>query len=374
MATHYANGKTTTSGLVFMYDTVDKENCYKGEPTTNLVPNADIMSSWTTYYRTLALSTFTTEFGTTGYRFVNQPSWNGIYRSFNLVNTGLYTFSAWFRYNGGSVDNNGATVYISNYGGGDTAAGLDKSKIGVWQRVTFTVNVTSPSNVLFLLISYGGVDSGTPVPDFSSWEVTMPQIELNSHATPFVNGTRSSTQGLLDLTNRNTINLSNVSFDANAQITFDGTNDYVDCGNLSISAGKITVNAWVKLDAFTSPASHIVDSALNGWHLSVLSNGIPYFWNGITYHTTGTPLILNTWYMLTGVQSTTLDIYVNGVLANSIASDVNVTSNNVWIGAWQSGTRPFNGKILNTQIYNRALNASEILQNYNATKSRFNLA
>ncbi len=357
-----------------MYDTVDKENCYKGEPTTNLVPNADIMSSWTTYYRTLALSTFTTEFGTTGYRFVNQPSWNGIYRSFNLVNTGLYTFSAWFRYNGGSVDNNGATVYISNYGGGDTAAGLDKSKIGVWQRVTFTVNVTSPSNVLFLLISYGGVDSGTPVPDFSSWEVTMPQIELNSHATPFVNGTRSSTQGLLDLTNRNTINLSNVSFDANAQITFDGTNDYVDCGNLSISAGKITVNAWVKLDAFTSPASHIVDSALNGWHLSVLSNGIPYFWNGITYHTTGTPLILNTWYMLTGVQSTTLDIYVNGVLANSIASDVNVTSNNVWIGAWQSGTRPFNGKILNTQIYNRALNASEILQNYNATKSRFNLA
>jgi hypothetical protein len=33
----------------------------------------------------------------------------------------------------------------------------------------------------------------------------------------------------------------------------------------------------------------------------------------------------------------------------------------------------FNGKISNTKIYNRTLSASEILQNYNATKSRFGL-
>ena len=33
----------------------------------------------------------------------------------------------------------------------------------------------------------------------------------------------------------------------------------------------------------------------------------------------------------------------------------------------------FNGRIALTQIYNRALSASEIEQNYNAQKSRFNL-
>jgi hypothetical protein len=33
----------------------------------------------------------------------------------------------------------------------------------------------------------------------------------------------------------------------------------------------------------------------------------------------------------------------------------------------------FNGKIANLTYYNRALSASEVLQNYNATKARFGL-
>jgi hypothetical protein len=36
-------------------------------------------------------------------------------------------------------------------------------------------------------------------------------------------------------------------------------------------------------------------------------------------------------------------------------------------------TRTMNGKIGNAQIYNRALSATEIEQNYNALKSRFGL-
>ena len=40
-----------------------------------------------------------------------------------------------------------------------------------------------------------------------------------------------------------------------------------------------------------------------------------------------------------------------------------------------SGSRGYyyNGSIANVQIYNRALSAAEILQNYNATKWRFGL-
>ena len=33
----------------------------------------------------------------------------------------------------------------------------------------------------------------------------------------------------------------------------------------------------------------------------------------------------------------------------------------------------FNGNVYSTKIYNRALTATEVLQNYNATKSRFGL-
>jgi hypothetical protein len=152
----------------------------------------------------------------------------------------------------------------------------------------------------------------------------------------------------------------------NGWFQFDGVDDYVNCGNPSISAGKITVSALVNLNTFSNPggSSHVVDSNSNSWHLAVLTNGVPYFWNGTTYHTTGTPLSTGRWYMLTGVQGTTLDVYVNGELNNSLNSNVNVTTDNVWIGAWALANRFLNGQVSNTQIYPRALSQSEIKQNY----------
>ena len=200
-----------TNGLAFYYDMANNQKSWKGAPITNSVPSADTMTGWSNYYRTLASSTFTTEFGTTGYRFINQPSWNGVARGITIPSTGTYTFSAWFRYIGGSAANNGATVYISGWGGGDSAVGVNKSIIGFWQRISITLNCTNTS-MTFYMISFGGTDNGTGNPDFSSWEVTMPQVEPGSFATPFVNGTRSNTQAVLDLTNRSTNTTNNHRF------------------------------------------------------------------------------------------------------------------------------------------------------------------
>jgi hypothetical protein len=155
-------------------------------------------------------------------------------------------------------------------------------------------------------------------------------------------------------------------------IVFDGTDDYVNCGTPSISVGKITVNAWVKINA-GSLFQHIVDSQSTSWHLAILDSNRPYFFNGSTFHTNATLLTVGQWYMLTGVQGTTLDIYINGVLGQSIASNVNVTTYNVNLGRFQDGSRPFNGNISTTQIYNRALTAAEIQQNYNALRGRFGI-
>jgi len=54
-----------------------------------------------------------------------------------------------------------------------------------------------------------------------------PQVELTTHATTFVHGTRSSTQSLIDLTKTTDIDVSNVSFDSNGLPTFDGTDDKI---------------------------------------------------------------------------------------------------------------------------------------------------
>lgn len=377
------------NGLVLSYDAANIKS-FRGEPTINLIPNADIMTNWITYYRTQSLSTFTTEFGTIGYRFIRQPSWNGIFQGFNLVNTGVYTFSARFKYLGGSVNNNGATVYISNYGGGDTAAGLDKSKIGVWQKISHTVNVTSPSNVLFSLISYGGIDNGTGDPDFSSWEVTQPQIEFKPYSTPFVNGTRGSTVatggGLIDQSgNANNGELINgVTFDSNnlGSLVFDGIDDTI-LTNVSTFGNNTTWIAWVNR------------TSTPNYYNMFMGRILPYFGvtsdNGIIFSNiiggsqqtvfASSVSSSNNWLHLSFTTqfdgtNTTMRIYLNG---NLVASNTfsgaqgNGGLGFFEIGDGQSGTSwyPFNGKISTVKIYNKTLDISEIQQNYNATKSRY---
>lgn len=162
------------------------------------------------------------------------------------------------------------------------------------------------------------------------------------------------------------------NFDAGnkGSLTFDGSNEYVDCGYPSISVGKLTVNAWIKLNA-GNIFQHLVDSSSNSWHLALLNNNKPYFYNGATLHTLTETLSTNTWYMITGVQGSTLDLHVNGVLSQSISSNVNLTTNNIHIGRWQNGGRNFNGKMSNISIYNRALTADEVRRNYEATVGRY---
>ena len=151
-----------------------------------------------------------------------------------------------------------------------------------------------------------------------------------------------------DLAGNNDATLTNgPTFDSgnSGSFVFDGIDDYADSGNPSISDGKLTVNAWIKISA-GSIYQHIVDSSSNSWHLAILNTNKPYFYNGSTFHTAALTLTVGEWYMLTGVQGTTLDVYVNGGLSQSIASNVNVTTNNVYIGRWQSpNPRPYAGSI-----------------------------
>jgi hypothetical protein len=60
--------------------------------------------------------------------------------------------------------------------------------------------------------------------------------------------------------------------------------------------------------------------------LAILNSNRPYFYNGSAYHTGAPAINVGQWYMITGVQGTTLDIYINGVLGQSIASNINVTT------------------------------------------------
>jgi hypothetical protein len=73
-------------------------------------------------------------------------------------------------------------------------------------------------------------------------------------------------------------------------------------------------------------------------------------------------------------------IYLNGILAgqNTLGVDTNIDLSNRFLAIGARNLEGaissyFSGNISQVQIYNRALSASEVQQNYNAQKSRFNL-
>lgn len=375
------------SSLIFYYDT-DNSKSYVGEPTTNLVTNSiNFNGGWAAYYNGND-GMFLTDLGTMGYRMSNQPAWNGIYMNFNLVNSGTYTFSAKIKYWNSIGGCNGGTVYVSNYGAGDVSSAANTSIIGEWQKLSVTVSISSPTNVYFYLISFGGTYPATT--NGSSWEVTQPQIELNSHSTSFTQGTRSFTQGLLTLSGTASLDLTNMTYDSSSIPTFNGTSSYISSPhNVNFNILPITIESYVYwtggsgLDILNKYYS----GSLNGYRVGISSGGVVviyYFRDGSNYidYAAGVGSVsTNTWYHIVVTFSTIGAVfYINGVVVGTKSWIIGTpgpptTAQQIEIGRYPPSVQNafFNGKIALVKIYNKALTSTEVLQNFSATRNRFNI-
>jgi hypothetical protein len=91
---------------------------------------------------------------------------------------------------------------------------------------------------------------------------------------------------------------------------------------------------------------------------------------------------IGTWYQIvyvfTNGGTKTLQTFVNGVsigtVNHNLASILN-TSNPLYIGSYNGGefSQWFDGRIGITRIYNAALTSSQVLENFNADKSKYGL-
>ena len=79
------------------------------------------------------------------------------------------------------------------------------------------------------------------------------------------------------------------------------------------------------------------------------------------------------YYVCVTYSSSGVKIYVNGVLEGTSSSLLGgvVFESNTRIGYTGINTGFFDGNIANARIYNTALTAAQVLQNYNAQKNRF---
>ena len=194
--------------------------------------------------------------------------------------------------------------------------------------------------------------------------------------------------------NNNSGSLTNgptFSNDNKGVIVFDGTNDYVSIPyNSGLIPNNLTLSVWINRTSAVYYAHFIgIPVSNTTWTSPYTSYGIEYigttdtisFITGYTDnnfdYTNVTSFGNGVWFHFTATyDKSNVKIYINGTLQTTRAEPrtLYASTANFYIGSNNTTSEyPFNGKIANTLLYNRSLSATEVLQNYNATKTRFGL-
>jgi hypothetical protein len=161
-------------------------------------------------------------------------------------------------------------------------------------------------------------------------------------------------------------------------IVFDGVNDAIVLPAITPTP-TATFNAWIYINGTHGNYGAIFSNWGGGGNAYFIgtppnSTSIDVYINGVLPYTIS-PLSANTWNMLTiSHTADTAVAYINGVQTNTASSTLNSATNVSSIGFDTSRNNyPFKGNISQVLIYNRALSQSEITQNYNAVKTRYGL-
>ena len=175
------------------------------------------------------------------------------------------------------------------------------------------------------------------------------------------------------------------SSDNRGAIVFDGSNDYVEIANSTGSEynfSNMSVGCWFKSSSTqtTTPLVSKISNifgGLNGWLLLVESSG-PFFRPSYVGNTASASQDVrdgNWHYVIGTADGTNAKIYVDGVLkATASNSNTSNSTYSVYIGAFgvMGGISNYTeANIASVHIYNKALDDSEVLQNYLATKGRY---
>lgn len=184
------------------------------------------------------------------------------------------------------------------------------------------------------------------------------------------------------LTNGPTFNNSN-----GGCIIFDGTDDNVQLGNAStfLPTSAITVNCWAKTNvvqvykkifvtvtAGTQAITGIYFSlgpAPYNYYLGIITN------NGSQFAGSNTDPSTSAFSNFCGTyDGANIRLYLNGTLLATQSHTGTIINTGIGrISGYDNGGEIWDGRVASLSIYNKALTATEILRNYNATKTRFGL-
>lgn len=413
---YFRGPNIVTSGLTLYLD-AGNEKSFRGEPTTNLLLyseefdngywgkiNVSITSGATISPDGTLSADLWTNSNATNHQFYRAHNSSSVVRTLSVyvkktMYRGCYL---------GAYSNNFAVYYDLDT---TSVCKINSPITGVTGSIQyisdgwFRISASFPS--IAVEIHIGFLDSAYTSTSTSPWAVSTvigtsgyfwgSQLEANSYVTPYikstsVNGTRGSTVatggGLIDLSrNSNNGSLSGVTYSSSSSnmgsLVFNGINNYIATTygkDINPYLTPISFNLWIKIDSISASPQMIISTGQsrgNGnfsmrMYIAIYSG----FWDwGIqgTSWTLGNVVANTNWNFISIVLGTDAKFYLNGVLLyNRSTNNTFVLNDNFWLGTHDvAGDYPCNGHMGSFQLYNRYLTQSEILQNYNATKSRF---
>jgi hypothetical protein len=201
--------------------------------------------------------------------------------------------------------------------------------------------------------------------------------------------------------NGNNGTLTNGPTFSDNSLVFDGSNDYSVSGTLEGSFTNFSVIVWFYPTSITN-YENVIDCnyAYNGTTGNIgprleIDSGGGLRWiysqdttsnsNFYSHYSLGSGLVANKWYHVAitynGSSNSSVSYYngnssgnSRGLVGSATGFLGSFTNVNIGRGFSLGGVeRYFTGKISNSLIYNRTISSEEVLQNYNATKSRFGL-
>ena len=354
------NPSIVTNGLIMYYDMNNTLKSFKGGPTTNVLTNTNLDTGWSQGYNTSII------IGDTSVGF--PPGVNSQVVSF--IDANADGFGYWYSYGdyAPQADNttysvsvwamtSGANWVIQPYTADNSEANrvwlTAKTVIGngVWQRLEWPNAFTTGS----------GWDSDSLSFQFNSiaagqrcW-LCAPQMEPLSYCTPFVEGTRSNTQAIVDLTGRNAITATSLTYNSDGSFSFANSTDVIDIPSTSLfnlTSVNFSIEMWLYINTSvdTSGVYHgLVEIGSSGstFLLGIWRSGL---FPGCLYNTFGGATMFGTDgsggysganYKLSGKwthvvftrNSSTSYFYLNGNLwASRGTPSIPNTSNNLKIG------------------------------------------
>jgi hypothetical protein len=303
------------------------------------------------------------------------------------IASGVYVTWTFDYYISPDAANLGTANYLANVEGvGSMAITLPNFNKGVWQSIKSTSALTTSSGSANLLL-YPGACSSSYLASSGYILYKNPQVTVTTYnptvGIPFVNGTRTSSQSLLDTVSKNIITANNLVYAADGTFSFNGSSSNCTIPNNTIFDTQTpTVEAWIKPSTLTQNGFIFEKGSVNTEY-SLFFEGSSIVWRhasaagGYTNLTTPTSaLTVNQWNHVVGTfESGSRKIYINGVQVASDATVQTIPVNNggQTIGMYNTNGYYYSGSIGVVRVYTRVLTANEVKQNFDSLRSRYGI-